>query len=144
MNNNESVEINNITENENISFFGVLPVLPLRENPVFPKMVIHFNVGRNKSLNAVDEAMVKNRNILLLAQKGPDKEIITADDLYTVGTLAEIGLHLFHLSLNAKRMCLSPVSFRRMKKLFLRHTCVRLQSCMRFLFQHAAIPYTKM
>lgn len=90
MNNNESVEINNITENENISFFGVLPVLPLRENPVFPKMVIHFNVGRNKSLNAVDEAMVKNRNILLLAQKGPDKEIITADDLYTVGTLAEI------------------------------------------------------
>lgn len=67
-----------------------LPVLPLRGMPVFPHMIIHFDVGREKSLSAVEQAMIGSQHILLLAQKDPEHEIITPDSLYTIGTVAKI------------------------------------------------------
>ena len=67
-----------------------LPVLPLRGLPVFPYMIIHFDVGRNKSVNAVEECMVEDQLLFLLSQKDPEKEIITLDDLYSVGTVARV------------------------------------------------------
>lgn len=67
-----------------------LPVLPIRGLPVFPHMIIHFDVGRDKSVNAIEESMVENQLLFLLAQKNPEQETITTDDLYTVGTIAKI------------------------------------------------------
>jgi len=67
-----------------------LPVLPLRGLPVFPYMIIHFDVGRNKSINAVEECMIENQLILLLAQRDPEPENITPDDLFEVGTVARV------------------------------------------------------
>lgn len=67
-----------------------LPVLPLRDVVVYPHMVIPLFVGRERSIKALDLAMASDKQILLLAQKSPDTDDPAAEDLYTVGTLANV------------------------------------------------------
>lgn len=67
-----------------------MPVLPLRGLPVFPYMIIHFDVGRNKSVSAVEECMIEDQLLFLVAQRDPELEIITESDMYTVGTIARV------------------------------------------------------
>lgn len=67
-----------------------MPTLPLRGILVFPYMVIHLDVGRERSMAAIEEAMLKDRQILLLAQREMEIDSPTTEDLYTVGTIAEI------------------------------------------------------
>ena len=77
-------------ESENLSELTRLPLLPLRGMVVFPFMIVHLDVGRDRSVAALDEAMVHNRKIFLTAQKNDETENPTLDDLYEVGTIAEI------------------------------------------------------
>lgn len=67
-----------------------LPVLPLRGVVVFPYMLIHLDVGRPRSMEALEAAMVQDREIFLTAQLDPETEEPEEKDLYPVGTLAEI------------------------------------------------------
>jgi ATP-dependent Lon protease len=67
-----------------------LPVLPLRDVVVYPHMVIPLFVGRDRSIKALDQAMAAEKQILLIAQKSPDTDDPGADDLYSVGTLAQV------------------------------------------------------
>ncbi len=67
-----------------------VPVLPLRDVVVYPHMVIPLFVGRDKSILALDEAMRRDKQILLVAQKQHDVDDPKARDLYTVGTVATI------------------------------------------------------
>ncbi|HEX4853750.1 endopeptidase La [Arenimonas sp.] len=67
-----------------------LPVLPLRDVVVYPHMVIPLFVGRDRSIKALDLAMAGDKQILLIAQKSPDTDDPGADDLYSVGTLAQV------------------------------------------------------
>ncbi|MGH8053310.1 MAG: endopeptidase La [Stenotrophomonas sp.] len=67
-----------------------LPVLPLRDVVVFPHMVIPLFVGRDKSMQALERAMEADKRILLVAQKSAETDDPGADDLYTVGTLAQV------------------------------------------------------
>ena len=67
-----------------------LPVLPLRGVVVFPYMLIHLDVGRPRSMEALEAAMVQDREIFLTAQIDPETEEPEEKDLYPVGTLAEI------------------------------------------------------
>jgi len=67
-----------------------LPVLPLRDVVVYPHMVIPLFVGRDRSIKALDLAMAGDKQILLIAQKSPDTDDPGADDLYPVGTLAQV------------------------------------------------------
>ena len=67
-----------------------MPVLPLRDVVVFPHMVIPLFVGRDKSIRALEAAMEGDKQILLVAQKAPETDDPTADDLYEVGTLAHV------------------------------------------------------
>lgn len=68
----------------------VLPLLPLRGILVFPYMVIHLDVGREKSVQAIEEAMIKDRVIFLATQKEAQTDDPGEDDIYTVGTVAEV------------------------------------------------------
>lgn len=68
----------------------LIPLLPLRGILVFPYMVIHLDVGREKSINAIDEAMLHDREIFLVTQKEAQTDEPREDDLYQVGTIAEI------------------------------------------------------
>ncbi|MBB4130323.1 MULTISPECIES: endopeptidase La [unclassified Xanthomonas] len=67
-----------------------LPVLPLRDVVVFPHMVIPLFVGRDKSMRALEKAMEADKRILLVAQKSAETDDPAANDLYTVGTLAQV------------------------------------------------------
>ncbi|WP_269902687.1 endopeptidase La [Crassaminicella thermophila] len=67
-----------------------LPLIPLRGLSVFPYMVLHFDVGREKSVNALEEAMVNDQLIFLTTQKEAEMDLPTPDDFYEVGTIAKI------------------------------------------------------
>jgi len=68
----------------------VLPLLPLRGILVFPYMVIHLDVGRDKSVQAIEEAMIQDRVIFLATQKEAQTDDPGVDDIYRVGTVAEV------------------------------------------------------
>ena len=49
--------------------FKILPLIPLRGITIFPHMILHFDVGREKSLLAIEEAMINGEEIFLASQK---------------------------------------------------------------------------
>lgn len=67
-----------------------LPMIPLRGLSVFPNMVLHFDIGREKSINALEKAMIMNHNIFLASQKDDSTDLPTPDDFYHVGTVGKI------------------------------------------------------
>jgi len=67
-----------------------LPLLPLRDVVVFPHMVIPLFVGRPKSIKALETAMEAGKSILLVAQKSAAKDEPSSEDLYRVGSIANI------------------------------------------------------
>ncbi|MEE2654093.1 MAG: endopeptidase La, partial [Pseudomonadota bacterium] len=67
-----------------------LPLLPLRDVVVYPHMVIPLFVGRDKSIRALELAMADNKEIILAAQKNPDVDEPSTEDLYDIGTVANI------------------------------------------------------
>ena len=79
-----SKNVENVTETQD------LPVLPLRDVVVYPKMIVPIFVGREKSIEAVQKANDKGSNIVLVMQKKAETEVPTAKDLYKVGTLGNV------------------------------------------------------
>lgn len=67
-----------------------LPMIPLRGLHIFPNMVLHFDVGREKSVKALETAMVTNQKIFLTSQKDEDVELPIKDDYYSIGVVAKI------------------------------------------------------
>lgn len=66
------------------------PVLPLRDIVVFPHMVVPLFVGRDKSVNALENVVQSNKKILLLTQRNASDDDPNADDLYDIGTVGNI------------------------------------------------------
>jgi ATP-dependent Lon protease len=69
---------------------GLYPVLPLRDIVVFPYMIVPLFVGRDKSINALEEVMRSDKHILLAAQKNAGDDDPATDAIYSVGTLASV------------------------------------------------------
>jgi len=67
-----------------------LPLLPLRGLTVFPYMILHFDVGRVKSIKALEEAMINNQLIFLVTQKDAKNDSPNADDIYRIGTISKV------------------------------------------------------
>ncbi|OMF23066.1 endopeptidase La [Paenibacillus sp. FSL H8-0548] len=67
-----------------------LPLLPLRGLLVYPSMVLHLDVGRDKSVRALERAMVEDHMILLCSQSEVNIEEPTEEDIYKVGTIAKV------------------------------------------------------
>ena len=67
-----------------------IPLLPLRGMLVFPYTVIHLDVGRKKSINAIEEAMLEGKEIFLTSQKEAQTDDPEETDIYIIGTVAEI------------------------------------------------------
>src|SRR6478672_6987649 len=67
-----------------------LPVLPLRDIVIYPFMIVPLFVSRDRSIRAVEEALSKDRMILLVSQRDVNKEEPERDDLYNTGTVAII------------------------------------------------------
>ena len=67
-----------------------IAVIPLRGLTIFPYMVIHFDVGREKSVKALEEAMIQNQKIFLTTQKSIETDDPTFDEIHKVGTLCKV------------------------------------------------------
>ena len=79
-----------ITENVTDADEMQLPMIPLRGLSVFPNMVLHFDIGREKSINALEKAMVTNQHIFLASQKDDGTDLPTPEDFYHIGTVGKI------------------------------------------------------
>src|SRR6201992_4455643 len=67
-----------------------VPLLPLRDIIVFPHMVSQLFVGRERSINALDAAMARDKDIFLAAQKNAKTNEPTPEDIFQVGTLGTV------------------------------------------------------
>ncbi|MCA0986251.1 endopeptidase La [Alkalihalobacillus algicola] len=67
-----------------------LPLLPLRGLLVYPSMVLHLDVGRDKSVQALEQVMMDDQQIFLSTQKEVEIETPEEDDIYEIGTLATV------------------------------------------------------
>ena len=68
-----------------------IPLVPLRDDVVFPKLIVPLSVGRRSSIAAITTAMEKDKQVLLVAQRDPQIDDTREADLYGVGTIAEIN-----------------------------------------------------
>jgi ATP-dependent Lon protease len=68
----------------------ILPLIPLRGITIFPYMVMHFDVGREKSILALEDAMLNNQEIFLVSQKDAKLEEPGEADIYEIGTICTI------------------------------------------------------
>jgi ATP-dependent Lon protease len=68
-----------------------LPLVPLRDDVVFPKLIVPLSVGRKTSIAALTAAMERDKQILLVAQKDPRIDDTTESDLQATGAIAEIN-----------------------------------------------------
>ena len=67
-----------------------VPVLPLRDVVVYPHMVIPLFVGRQKSIKALEAAMLENKRVMLVAQRKSVDDDPSADDLFKFGTISSL------------------------------------------------------
>lgn len=68
----------------------VMPAIALRGTTILPDMIVHFDISREKSVKAVEEAMTQDQKIFLVTQKDPKVEEPAIDDLYRIGTIAMV------------------------------------------------------
>ncbi|ATD55663.1 endopeptidase La [Clostridium chauvoei] len=74
-----------MNENKN-----TLPLIPLRGITIFPNMVMHFDVGREKSIAAVESAMEQQADLFLSSQKDPNIEEPELEDIQEIGTICKV------------------------------------------------------
>ncbi len=94
---------------------GKIPLLPLRGMVVFPSMIIHLDAGRARSVAAIEQAMLAERRIFLVAQKDAEIEEPTPDDLFGMGTIAEIR-QIFKLPGGALRVLVEGIARARVQR----------------------------
>jgi ATP-dependent Lon protease len=68
-----------------------IPLVPLRDDVIFPKLIVPLSVGRRTSIAAITAAMDRDKQVLLVAQRDPQIDDTREADLYGVGTIAEIN-----------------------------------------------------
>ena len=90
------------------------PLLPLRGMVVFPSMIIHLDAGRPRSIGAIEQAMLADRRILLVAQKNAEIEEPKPEDLFTMGTVAEVR-QIFKLPGGAFRVLVEGIERARIR-----------------------------
>ncbi len=79
-----------MTDKTALSMAVTIPVLALRGLTVFPQLMLHFDVGRAVSIQALEEAMGENKEIFLVTQRDLTVENPAQNDLYSIGTVAEV------------------------------------------------------
>ncbi len=77
-------------EDEQLGIREVLPCIPLRGLSVFPHTVVHFDIGREMSIRALEHAMATDKILFVSSQKDEKVMIPTVDDLYNIGTVIRV------------------------------------------------------
>lgn len=95
----------------------ILPLIPLRGLTVFPNMVIYFDVGREKSIEAVEKAMAGDQKIFLASQKDIEIDNPSEDDIFKIGTICEIK-QIVKMPKNTIRVLVEGIERARMDEFF--------------------------
>lgn len=90
--------------------YNSMPVIALRGIVVFPNMNLHFEIGRQKSVKAVEMAMENGQEVMLLTQKNIGTEDPSFDDLYEIGVIAKIDQIIKVKGKNIIRACVRGLS----------------------------------
>lgn len=93
-----------------------VPVVALRGMAVLPGMVIHFDINRKISIEAIENAMENDQLVLLITQRDPETEKPEIQDLYTIGTIAEVK-QIIKLPGNVIRVLVSGTERARLEEL---------------------------
>lgn len=93
----------------------ILPLLPLRGLTVFPFMTLYFDVGRQKSIKSLEEAMINDQLIFLVAQKDASSDSPDVDDIYSIGTVSKVK-QLLKLQGDTIRVLVEGISRAEIKK----------------------------
>ena len=82
----------NETPSENLERVQVLPLVALRDTVIFPEMIVPLQVGRDRSVRALDRAVRTSQPVALITQRSNEtEEVQHVDELYSIGTLAKIA-----------------------------------------------------
>lgn len=101
-------EIANIDNSQIENSNDIVPVLPLRGIVMFPNMILHFDIGRKKSIAAVEHAMKSGKKIFIVTQKHIKKDSPKESDLYSMGTIANVK-QILHQSDNLVRVLIEGI-----------------------------------
>ncbi|HSQ34137.1 MAG TPA: endopeptidase La [Peptostreptococcaceae bacterium] len=93
-----------------------LPLIPLRGLAVFPYMILNFDVGREMSIKALDEAMLNEQTIFLTSQKEAEIDEPTTEDFYHVGTICKVK-QMVKLPGDTVRVLVEGISRARIKEI---------------------------
>ena len=83
-------DLGNSMEDKQLGIKEILPCIPLRGLSVFPNTVVHFDIGREMSVRALEHAMATDKILFVSSQKDEKVMIPTVDDLYTIGTIIRV------------------------------------------------------
>jgi ATP-dependent Lon protease len=87
----EEQQRQNEEEDERLTIPEILPILPLKDTVIYPFSVQPFAVGQERYIRLIDDVMHGNRLVVLVAQKSPDIDHASPDDIYRVGTVSRVG-----------------------------------------------------
>ncbi|TWI57074.1 endopeptidase La [Halalkalibacter nanhaiisediminis] len=104
-----------------------IPLLPLRGLLVFPSMVLHLDVGRAKSVQALEQVMEEDHQILLATQKEISIDEPSADDIYSVGTLAKVK-SLLKLPNGTVRIHVEGLQRAKIEQYFDNDDCIKVEA----------------
>lgn len=119
-----SVDEDDSTRKENLP--PVLPILPLRNNVLFPGVVIPISVGRERSIKAVKKAYKENKYIGVVAQKDTSIDEPEEQDIYTVGTVARI-IRMLNMPDGGNTLILQGVKRFELKKIVAREPIIEAE-----------------
>ena len=77
-------------EDKQLDMREILPCIPLRGLSVFPHTVVHFDIGREMSIRALEHAMATDKILFVSSQKDEKVMIPTVDDLFNIGTVIRV------------------------------------------------------
>src|SRR6266480_616164 len=87
-----SDEVTSEAETRDLEKIQVLPMVALRDTVIFPEMIVPLQVGRDRSVKALDRAVRANSPVALVTQRSSDtEEVNNVEELYGIGTLAKIA-----------------------------------------------------
>ena len=88
----DEIKNENETPSENLERVQVLPLVALRDTVIFPEMIVPLQVGRDRSVRALDRAVRSSQPVALITQRSNEtEEVQHVDELYSIGTLAKIA-----------------------------------------------------
>ena len=101
-----------------------MPAVALRGMTILPSMIVHFDVSRDKSIKAIEQAMTADQKLFVVTQRDPEASDPGIDDLYHIGTVVEIK-QLVKLPKNIIRnsqIVLSVIEYNFLTTIYFPHT----------------------